>query len=50
MNKYKVPYRLWDFALSWVCETGNLTASFSKYTNGRTPFEIITGDTSDISE
>ena len=50
MMKYDVPRRLYDFALSWVCEIGNITASFSKYANGRTPLEIITGETPDISE
>ena len=34
----------------WVCETGNLIVSSSRYANGRTPLEIITGETPDISE
>lgn len=35
----------------WVlCETENLCANFSKYAEGRTPLEIITGETPDISE
>ena len=34
----------------WLCETGNLTVSSSKYANGRTPIEIATGETPDISE
>ena len=27
MMKKKVPQQLWDFILSWVCETGNVTVS-----------------------
>ena len=50
IHKKKIPYRLWDFALSWVCETGNVTVSSSRYANGRTPIEILTGETPDITE
>ena len=50
MMKQKVPQRLWDYGIVWICETGNLTVSSSKYANGRTPLEIITGETPDISE
>ena len=50
MDKKQVPLRLWDFAMVWVCETGNLTVSSSKYARGRTAVEIITGETPDISE
>ena len=50
MLKKKVPARLWDYGFNWVCETENLCANMSKYANGRTPLEIITGDTPDISE
>ena len=46
----KVPYRLWDYLIVWVCETDNLTVSSSKYANGRTPLELMTGETPDISE
>ena len=49
-KKKQVPPRLWDFMVIWVCETGNLTVSSSIYANGRTPLEIITGETPDISE
>ena len=48
--KRKVPKRLWDFGLIWICETNNISVSSSRYALGRTPIEIITGDTSDISE
>ena len=50
MTKKHVPPRLWDFGYIWICETGNLSVSSSKYANGRTPIEIITGETPDISE
>ena len=50
MMKKKVPKRLWDFGITWICETGNLAVSSSRYANGRTSIEIITGDTPDISE
>lgn len=33
-----------------MCETENISANLSKYAAGRTPIEIITGDTPDISE
>ena len=50
MLKKKVPPRLWDFGFTWVCETENICANFSKHAQGRTPLEIITGETPDISE
>ena len=50
MIKKRVPRRLWDFGLVWICDTGNLSVSSSKYANGRTALEIITGETPDISE
>ena len=42
--------RLSDYGISYVCEVGNLTTSSSKYARGRTPLEIISGETPDISE
>ena len=50
MNKRKVPERLWDYGIQWVVETANITANCSRYADGRTPLEIITGITPDISE
>lgn len=49
-TKYDVPDRLWDYTISYVCETGNITANSSRYSNSRCPLEIITGDTPEISE
>ena len=50
MLKKKVPARYWDFGFTWVCETENICANMSKYAEGRTPTEITTGETPDISE
>ena len=50
MRRQKVPKRLWDFAFVQICEIGNLTVSRSRYAYGRTPIEILLGDTPDISE
>ena len=50
MHKKRVPERLHNYATSWVCETGNVTVSSSRYAKGRTPLEIITGETPDITE
>ena len=44
-----VPDRLWDYLMLWICETGNLSVSSSKYTDGRTSTEILTCDTPDTS-
>lgn len=46
MIKRQVPKRLWDFALVWICQVYSRSATKS----GRTGYEIITGDTPDISE
>ena len=50
MIRQKVPKRLWDFGFVWICEISNLTVSSSRYAHGRTPIEILLGDTPDISE
>ena len=50
MLKKKVPPRLWDYGFTWICEIENICANMSKYADGRTPLEIITGETPDISE
>lgn len=41
-----VPIRVWDFALTWICQIYSRTA----FKGGRTGWEIVTGDTPDISE
>ena len=49
-EKQGVPDRLWDFGITYVCNIRNLTVNASRYSNGRTPLEVITGETPDISE
>ena len=50
MLKQRVPNRLWDYGICWVCEIMQRTASNSGRLQGRTPLEQLTGDTHDISE
>ena len=50
MLKKRVPKHLWDFGLAWICEIRNVTANSARYADGRTPLEIITGCTLDITE
>ena len=49
-SKKNIPDILWNFGISYVCETGNITANSSRYANRRAPIEIITGETPNISE
>jgi len=49
-HKYSIPMRLWDFVLDYTVDTMNITVNGSRYSNNRTPLEIITGITPDISE
>ena len=46
----KVPRRMWDFALKWICEVMQITPNSHFDLDGRTPFEFVTGETPDISE
>jgi hypothetical protein len=50
MTKKNVPRRLWDYGIDWGWETGNMTVKSSRYADQRTPLEMITGETPDISE
>ena len=50
MLKKRVPKRLWDFGLACICEIDNVAVNSSRYANGRTPLDIITGCTLDITE
>ena len=49
-HRLQVPRRLWDYLIIWICETACLSISSSKYATGRTPLEMLTGETPDISE
>ena len=42
--------RLWYYKIYWVCETGNLIVTSSIYVENRTPVEIVTGETPNITE
>ena len=48
--KKNVPGRLWDFLLDYVIEVMRIIVNGSRYAQNRTPMEIITGITPDISE
>ena len=50
MQATNMPKRLWDYGIAWVTEIMQRTANSSIHSQGRTPLEIITGDTPDISE
>ena len=50
MLKQRVPNRLWDYGIRWVCEIMQCTASNSGHLQGRTLLEQLTGDTPNISE
>lgn len=50
IQKHNIPMRLWDYVLDYVLETMNITVNSSRYADGRTPLEIITGITPDITE
>ena len=50
MLKQRVPNRLWDYGIRWVCNIIQCTASNSGHLHGRTPLEQLTGETPDISE
>lgn len=50
MSRSGAPVCVWDFGLVWTCETSCLSVSSSRYANGRTSMEIVTGETPDISE
>jgi hypothetical protein len=50
MAKTKAPSRLWDFCAIDHSEIRNLTAHSLFNLHGRTPYELVTGHTPDISE
>jgi hypothetical protein len=50
MTKTKTPKILWDYCASYVAEIISLTANNLYAVNGRTPHELVTGNTPDISE
>ena len=50
MTAKNVPERLWDYGFKWCCEIMQRTTNSNFALNGRTPYEVITGETPDISE
>ena len=50
MVRKRVPRRLWDYGIVWVCEVMSMTANSSFALQGCTPLEQLTGETPDISE
>jgi hypothetical protein len=50
MVRKRVPRRLWDYGLRWVCDIQNRTANSSRGLDGRCPLEKMTGESVDISE
>ena len=49
-SKLSIPDQLADFGVQCVCEIENLTANSSRHAKGRTPLELITRDTPDVSK
>ena len=50
MINSRAPMKLWDWCLTYVADTHSLTAHPIFKLDGRTPYEILTGNTPDISE
>ena len=50
MQLTDTPIRLFSYALVYACKLRNLTVSNNVSTEGRTPFEIVHGNSPDISE
>ncbi len=50
MHQTRTPKRLWDFCAKYVAELRCLTAQPLYSLHGRTPFELVTGNTPDITE
>lgn len=50
MSKTSTPLRMWDFCAQYVSELRCMTAQPLFSLHGRTPYELVTGITPDISE
>jgi hypothetical protein len=50
MQRTRAPKRLWDYCTVYQCELRNIIAHPHYSLGGRTPYEIVTGRTPDISE
>ena len=43
-------YVLWYYVINWVCETKIIANNSSRYWNGYTHLEVVTGETPGFSE
>ena len=50
MQRTKTPTSLWDYVCFYVTCIRNMTVNQHPAAKGRTPYEIVTGETPDISE
>ena len=50
MFRKRVPRKLWDYGMRWVCETMQRTWLRNHRIDGGIPLEFVTGETLDISE
>jgi len=50
MHRAQTPVVLWDFCCQYMIELRNRLARPLQQLNGRTPYELIIGNTPDISE
>ena len=50
MVRKRVPRKLWDYGMRWVCEVMNITYTTAGSMDGCIPQEKVTGETCDISE
>jgi hypothetical protein len=50
MNRISTPTCLWDYACLYAARIRNMTTNHHLSAHGRTPDEIVTGETPDISE
>jgi len=49
MHSRSVPQSLWDFCVKWSCDVRAKSVHKSFDLEGRTPYEVVMGDTPDIS-
>jgi hypothetical protein len=50
MTRTRAPKSLWNYCATYVAEIISITANDLHASHGRTPYEIVTGNTPDISE
>jgi len=50
MSRYNTPLPLWDFCCQYTVELRNRIARPLPQLHGRTPYEVLTGNTPDVSE